>query len=45
MEIDTNCEDARATPAVDMDALVDDITEANRHAEVDTGNPVGDESW
>lgn len=30
---------------VTLDALVANITDANRHAEVDTGAPAGNESW
>ncbi|WP_407050186.1 AbrB/MazE/SpoVT family DNA-binding domain-containing protein [Methyloraptor flagellatus] len=34
-----------ADPAVDLDALVDAITEENRHDEVSTGASVGAEAW
>lgn len=29
----------------DLDALLDLITDENRHDEIDTGGPVGDEVW
>lgn len=32
-------------PAVDLDALVDAISDENRHDEVATGAPVGAEAW
>lgn len=31
--------------AYDLDALLDDITPRNRHAEIETGAPVGKEVW
>jgi antitoxin MazE len=32
-------------PALSLDALLSQITEANLHGEVDTGSAVGSEAW
>ena len=32
-------------PPVRLDALLDGVTESNRHGEVDTGRPTGREIW
>jgi antitoxin MazE len=34
-----------AEPELTLDALVDQITDENRHEEVETGKPVGNEIW
>jgi antitoxin MazE len=34
-----------AAPEITLAVLVANITEANRHDEIETGNPVGNEVW
>lgn len=34
-----------AEPEITLESLVEQITDENRHGEIDTGQPVGNEVW